>query len=224
MNPHRPFWGLLHRRECVVPTWRGLLLVTLFGVGLMVMAVSTVHSFLEVTNPVSADVLVVEGWVPDYVLEKAKIEFERHHYRRLYVTGSPIEMGMNLSEYSTFAERGAAILVRMGIKTNVIEAVPTRAVWRDRTYSAGLAVKNRLDQQATSEMAINVLTMGVHARRSQLLFQRAFGRGVRVGIIAIENRDYDPKHWWKFSEGVRAVVDEFVAYIYALVFFPIAEP
>ena len=67
--------------------------------------------------------------------------------------------------------------------------------------------------------------MGPHARRSRLLFEKAFGRDTRVGIIALEDRDYDPAHWWKSSQGVRTVTDELIAYGYArLLFHPAAQP
>ncbi|MBI5430194.1 MAG: hypothetical protein HY938_07030 [Nitrosomonadales bacterium] len=193
---------------------------TLLGVILAVMAVSAVHSFLVVTEPVPAGVLVVEGWAPDYVLEEARVEFERHHYRRLYVTGGPLETGGHLSEYKTYAELGVATLVRMGMSKDVVEAVSTPFVRQDRTYTSALALKSRLHQQALHETGINLMSLGVHSRRSHLLFQKVFDEDLRVGIIAIEDRGYDPGRWWKFSAGVRTVVDEFVAYIYVLVVFP----
>lgn len=220
MNPRDACWGLFHRRECLVPTWQGLLLFTLFCVVLMVMAVLTVHPFLAVTEPVPAGVLVVEGGVPDYVLEEARVEFERHQYRRLYVTGGPLSHGGHLSDYKTYAELGAATLVRMGMRESALEAVPAPSVRRDRTYTSAVALKNWMLQHSASETSINLVSMGAHARRSQLLFQKAFGEDSRVGIIAIENREYDPKRWWQFSDGVRTVVDELIAYIYALVVFP----
>lgn len=193
---------------------------TLFGVVLMVMAVLEVHPFLAVTEPVPAEVLVVEGGVPDYVLEEARVIFKRHRYRRLYVTGGPLGHGGPLSDYKTYAELGAATLVRMGMSESALVAVPAPLVRRDRTYTSGVALKNWLLQHAASETSINLVSMGAHARRSQLLFQKAFGENSRVGIIAIENREYDPKRWWQFSEGVRTVVDELIAYVYALVVFP----
>jgi hypothetical protein len=60
--------------------------------------------------------------------------------------------------------------------------------------------------------SFNVVTEDAHARRTRLLFQKAFGHGVRVGIISIPNRDYDAKHWWRSSEGVREVIGEAIAY------------
>lgn len=215
------FWGLLQRRECLIPTWRGFFLFTFLGVMLAVVAVSRVHSFLAVTKPVPVEVLVVEGWVPDYVLEEAREEFERNHYRRLYVTGGPLEIGGHLSEYKTYAELGVATLVHMGMNKNSVEAVPTPSVRQDRTYTSAIALRNHFHQLSLHEAGINLMSLGAHSRRSQLLFQKAFGDDLHVGIIAVENRGYDPSRWWKFSAGVRTVIDEFIAYIYVRVVFPL---
>jgi uncharacterized SAM-binding protein YcdF (DUF218 family) len=70
-----------------------------------------------------------------------------------------------------------------------------------------------------SVSSINVVTENVHARRTRLLFQKAFGGDVRVGVIAVPNPDYEPGHWWRYSEGVKDVLSEAIAYIYARLFF-----
>ena len=67
--------------------------------------------------------------------------------------------------------------------------------------------------------SINVLTEGAYARRTRLLYQKAFDQNVTVGIIAVSNPDYNPKQWWRYSDGVREVIGESIAYIYAEFFF-----
>jgi hypothetical protein len=66
---------------------------------------------------------------------------------------------------------------------------------------------------------MDVVTLGAHARRSRLLFQKALGDEFQVGVIAIEDRQFDPNHWWQSSAGVRRVIDELVAYLYARTLF-----
>jgi uncharacterized SAM-binding protein YcdF (DUF218 family) len=68
---------------------------------------------------------------------------------------------------------------------------------------------------------IDVVTEDVHARRTRLLFQKAFGKDVQVGIIGVANVDYPANRWWHYSQGLKNVVSEFAAYLYArLLFFP----
>jgi hypothetical protein len=52
-----------------------------------------------------------------------------------------------------------------------------------------------------------------------LLYEKAFGKNVVVGIISVPNPDYDVRHWWRYSDGVREVLSESVGYVYARLFF-----
>jgi hypothetical protein len=61
--------------------------------------------------------------------------------------------------------------------------------------------------------------MGPHARRSRLIFQKAFRDEVGVGVISVPDDEYDQGHWWTTSAGVRTVLGEVIAYLYARFFF-----
>lgn len=218
------YWGLLCRRTCWLPTLRGwLLLFVLLGVP-AVFGFRNAETFLAVNDPVPDGVLVVEGWSPDYALEAAKAKAQESPNRVLYVVGGPLEHGAPLSEYKTYAELGAATLLRMGMSQDTVQAVPAPLVRRDRTYAAAVALRNWLREHGDVPKAINLISMGAHARRSRLMFEKAFGSGTPVGVMDIQDRDYDPRHWWKSSQGVRSVLDEMIAYGYArFLFSPSAE-
>jgi hypothetical protein len=62
---------------------------------------------------------------------------------------------------------------------------------------------------------MDVITLGPHARRSRLLYQKAFGNAVSLGVISLADPAYDSRYWWRSSEGVREVWGEAVAYLYA---------
>jgi hypothetical protein len=93
---------------------------------------------------------------------------------------------------------------------------------RHRTYQSALAVRKLLNSRAASDRTFTVLTEGVHARRSRLLFEKAFGTSVPV--ISVPPADYDPRRWWVYSEGIKEVIEESVAYLYTrCLFWPNAE-
>jgi uncharacterized SAM-binding protein YcdF (DUF218 family) len=223
-GPNRTCLGLLCRRQCLVPTLRGWLLLAVSLVALSVLAVLELPSFLAVTDPVPGGVLVVEGWEPDYMLKFATAEFKRNHYTKIFVTGLPIEQGVFLSEYTNFANVGAASLARLGMDANDVQAVPCSKIRRDRTYNTALALKHWLRDHDLAPTKVNVITGGLHARRSRLLFQEALGKGVSVGVIAMPPNDYDERQWWRSSQGVRGLIGETLAYLYArLLFYPPQE-
>jgi hypothetical protein len=212
------------RRECLIPTLRGWIVLLLLGVALAALGISGAHTFLTVNDPVPSDILVIEGWIPDYALQRALANVAGDHYRKILVTGGPISSGTLLCGYTNWAELGAATLIRLGVDTNTIEALPAARVTRDRTYASAVALHTWLHRHHIDTASLNIMTMADHSRRTRLLFRKALGREYQVGIISIENQDYDPNRWWQSSEGVRTVVGEMIAYGYArFLFWPPAQ-
>jgi len=127
--------------------------------------------------------------------------------------------GGYINDFNTSASVGADLLKKAVIPREAIQMVPSHVNGRERTYSSAIALRDWFREHNTPVSSINVLTEGAHARRTRLLYQKAFGRNVTVGIIAVSNPDYDPKQWWRYSDGVREVTGESIAYIYAKFFF-----
>jgi len=219
MPEARHFWGLLRRRQCLVPTWRGWLALLLVFAALFFLLGRRAHAFLAVSAPAPGGVLVVEGWANDEALDQAVAEVRRNHYERVFVTGGPLEIGAPLAEYKTMAERGAAILLKLGLGTNLVQAVPAPRVRQDRTYASAVALKAWMRAHGGAPSRLNLMTEGPHARRSWLLYEKAMGPKVKVGVVSIPSPEYDQEHWWRSSAGVRAVISEGLAYGYARLLF-----
>ena len=206
-------------RQCRVLTPIGWVVVSM-GFGLvMVLVVLFVHPFLAPTKPIHGDILVVEGWLPDYALKKVKVYFQKEGYKLLVTTGGRISTGSFLSEHETWAELALSSLNELGIPQKKIIAVPGLLnIKKDRTYHSALAVKKRLYSEGLHETSIDIVSLGAHGRRSWFLFEDVFSP-VNVGVISILPNDYDVSQWWFFSEGVRSVVSESIAYFYARFIF-----
>jgi hypothetical protein len=195
------------------------LALLLVGLALAVWMVRSGYDFLAVNDPCPGGVLVIEGWAPDYALQETMGEFRRHRYTKLLVTGGPIEKGAPLVEYRTTAECSVAILLRMGLATNAVQAVPMPKTLQDRTYFSALTLKRWLRAHGGVPAQLNLMTGGAHARRSRLLFGKAFGAETRIGVVAIPSQEFDPEQWWASSAGVRTVLGELIAYGYARFIF-----
>ena len=85
--------GLIKRKNVWLPTWRGWVLVFLVVAAALITGMYRIHAFLAVNQPVSSDVMVVEGWLPDFALKKAVQIFKSQNYHLMVVTGGPIEAG-----------------------------------------------------------------------------------------------------------------------------------
>lgn len=211
--------GLAKRKEIWLPTLRGWAALGLVAAGLGVAAIVGVVPFLTTVKPLHHGILVVEGWLPDYALEEAKRTFESHSYRLLVVTGVPIEQGFYLRDCKDYAQLGAATLKEFGMDEKSIVPVSCPEVPKDRTYSTARLVDRWLEGQP-SEEGVDVFTLGVHARRTWLLYRLALGPGRSVGIIAGEDRRYGDR-WWTTSSGFRIVTGEAIAFVYAkFLFYP----
>lgn len=210
---------LIQKKNVRVPTALGWAILALITVIAFLITLLGIQSFLAVNQPNQSEVMVVEGWLPDFALDEALREFNQRHGRLLLVTGGPIEQGHMLVSYKNFAELAAAILEQLGLDRRRIRVIPAPDVLKDRTYASALALKAWLKQAPFPIKAINLVSLGAHARRSRLLFEKALGPGLAVGIIAIPDRRYDPRAWWKSSTGVRLTLDELIAYLYARFLF-----
>ena len=212
--------GLLEKRVRWGFSRKGWICFIATSALIFICATMWIYPFFSVTKPVEADLLVVEGWVPDYAIRAAASEFKKGVYRKIITTGGPIRgMGSYVNDYNTAANLGAARLKALDLNSEQVQMAPSRVFQRDRTYASAVALRDWLAINCPSDSKINIITTDVHARRTRLLFQLALGGRFSVGIIAIPNPDYNSKHWWRYSEGVRDVMSEAIAYVYAKFFF-----
>jgi uncharacterized SAM-binding protein YcdF (DUF218 family) len=201
-------------------SWRGWLLFLAIAIGMATLFLFRIYPFLAISQRMDTDILVVEGWVPFYAIRFAVAEFGRGHYERIFTTGGPlVGSGRYVNDHQTAASGGAKRLKAAGIPSEVIQMVPSRVMTRDRTYGSAIALAKWLREHNVPIRSINVLTENLHARRTRLLFQKALGDEIAVGIIAVPHPDYDSRYWWRYSEGVREVITELAAYVYAKLFF-----
>jgi hypothetical protein len=217
--PRRRRLGIFEKRERWSLTPVGWLLLVGFMALTGFAGIKTIYPFLALHHRVDSQLLVVEGWIPDYGLEELRSEFEKHRYKLIVITGSPILKGQVLAEYNNYADLTRAALLKQGWDPNTIVAVPSSAALRDRTYTSALALRDWMEKSGQQFDAFNVLSRAAHCRRTWLLYQLAFKGKAKVGMISGIELRYDGNNWWKSSEGVREVIDETIAYIYAKFFF-----
>jgi uncharacterized SAM-binding protein YcdF (DUF218 family) len=219
-------WRTVSSKQRWSLTWRGWLLVVFFVGAVSTVIVRASYPFLALTNPVDAEYLVLEGWVHEYAARAAVVEFTNGRYRKAFSTGGPVSgLGGYVNDFQTAASVGADRLINAGLQHHLVEMVPDRhPPGRDRTYQAAVALRDWFSTQNIQVRSINIVTEDLHARRSRLLFQKALGPQVRVGVIAVPNPDYDAGRWWRYSAGVKDMISEGAAYLYVKLFFHPDKP
>ncbi|PYX00340.1 MAG: hypothetical protein DMG86_12655 [Acidobacteria bacterium] len=215
-TPARAMWGLFDRKERWSLSWRGRVIVTSALLLVSALVLTGVYPFLAITQRVD---------INEYAIRAAVKEFQSKHYQRVFTTGGPVEgTGGYINDFMTSASVGADLLRKAGVPEQSLQMVPSRVMDRDRTYGSAVALRNWFRQHKMVVSGIDVVTEDLHARRTRLLFEKALGDKVAVGVIAIPNPDYDAKRWWRYSEGLKDVLSEAATYVYArLLFYPSAS-
>jgi hypothetical protein len=211
--------GLIIRRKCWTLTLRAKLLVVILLVAAVGVLVWGIHPFLAVRDPVPASVLIIEGWSPPYTMKQAAAEFLAGGYQTVIVLRPAFDIGDKYESGRYSGDFVAALLVEHGVPKERVNTLFPNVVRKDRTYHSALAAKEWLARQSLAIKSLDVATLGPHARRSRLLYEKAFGDEVKIGIIPLDDIEYEPVHWWRSSEGVREVIGESIAYLYARLLF-----
>jgi uncharacterized SAM-binding protein YcdF (DUF218 family) len=220
MSAPGKFFGCFTRKERWGVSPRGWLAAISVFLLAAVLWLLDVQPFLAQTRRADTKILVVEGWIHEFAIRAAVDEFKSGAYEKIYTTGGPVVGdGGYSNDFNTSASVGAELLKKNGVADESLQMVPSHVSGRDRTYSSAVALRDWFRAHNIAVRSLNVLTEDAHARRTRLLFQKAFGPGVAVGIISVPDPDYDAKHWWRYSEGVREVLGESIAWIYAEIFF-----
>ena len=215
----RALGGMLVRREAWRLSLRGFFVLCGLALAAIGLFIRFIYPFLAVTDRVPSEYVVAEGWLAVPELRVAAEEFAKGGFKKILTSGTLVKDEWNVADRITFADWAGSKLERIGVPTNLVQRVPSYRSEKDRTYNSALAVKEWFATNGIALRGLNVYTEGTHARRTRLLFQKAFGDDVQIGVIAIDDPTFDPRRWWCSSEGVREVIGESIAYVYARFLF-----
>ena len=197
------------------PSWFGWVLIVLLSAGLLYGCVANLYSFLAPEKAPHEGVMVIEGWIHDFALDEAVALYRSGNYSKIICTGVPIETGSYIQQFESYPEMTAARLRKLGLPSSEILTTVADATKKDRTYLSAVALRECFMAYNIKETNLHLVTVGPHGRRSWLLFQKALGEEYTVGINCLEDYGYEPERWYLYSQGVRQVISELIAYTYA---------
>ncbi len=209
---------LVKRRTVWWPTWLGLfsiffllaLPVTWWGL--------RGESFLSSTERFPAEILVVEGWIGSDGVRAAAMEFKRGGYQYVVATGGVANSkGWGQSGWS-YAEGAENELIRSGVPEEKIIVAPSRGSETHRTFESAMAVFRALENRGVHPKALNVFTLGAHAKRSCLVFAKVLGSRTEVGVVSWIPSDYQGEPWWRSSDRAKDLLTETAGYLYEALF------
>ena len=172
------------------------------------------ESYFSLTRRLPAEVLVVEGWLGYYGYDgflAAASEFNQGHYQYIVATGGLREK-QNGQDPRNYAEMAEQALVRFGVPRDRVIAAPTEGIERERTFKSAVAAWQALRDRGIRPLALNVLTLGPHARRSQLVYEKVFRPASQVGVVAWAPSSYQTEPWWRSQSRTKCLLKETVGY------------
>lgn len=106
----------------------------------------------------------------------------------------------------THADHCAHLLQREGIPQERITVVRGSELSKSRTMAnaEGFAIQAGAD----GLQAVNIISLGVHARRSRKMFRKACDPGMSIGIIALHDPEASSNNWFKHRMGWLRVMKE----------------
>ena len=211
--------GLVVRKERWCLTLRGWLLGTGLILACGFFVALTIHPFLAPTERLPAKLLVVEGWSPPSAMRTVITEYRSGNYDQVILVRPLFDVPDDYESGRSYGMWLVHLLVTNGVPESKLAVLFPKVTHKDRTYHSALVVKEWISAHQPTVDALNLATTGPHARRSRLLYEKAFASKVKIGVIAMQSPGYDPHRWWQTSAGVREIIGETIAYVYARIFF-----
>jgi len=161
--------------------------------------------------------MVVEGWVGPETIDAAADAFSHESFRWVVAAGGPTGERRNRKR-QTYAEIAADGLIEAGVASEKIIRAPARDVETQRTYESAIAVREALVMKGLSPKTLTIFTRGVHARRSQLVYSKVFGRDTQISVISWQPTSQHTKFWWQSSARAKDFFTETIGYVYEALF------
>lgn len=114
------------------------------------------------------------------------------------------------NNYNSFAELAKNNLLAIGIDSSLVVSIPGKKVTINRTLTSALAFRDWLKTSDIEVKGINIVTLGTHAKRTWMIYNKILDKKYDIGIISIQ--DYREQHSKRYK--VLKTIRETIGIIY----------
>jgi hypothetical protein len=115
-----------------------------------------------------------------------------------------------VNNYKSIAEVARNNLIDLGVDPSRVEAVPGRRTRINRTLTSALALVDWLKTSDRRVTGINVMSRGIHSRRTWMTYKSIIDKTYNIGIISLPESSGTGRGKLEFDD----VVVEVLSYIY----------
>ena len=108
-----------------------------------------------------------------------------YQFNSEYDIGKLDEKDKTINNFDSNAEIARNNLIAYGIDSSIVIAVPANKVTINRTLTSALAFRDWLKTTDINVTGINIISQGVHSRRTWLTYKKIIGKSYDVGIISL---------------------------------------
>jgi hypothetical protein len=110
-----------------------------------------------------------------------------YQYNTVSVISKPDGFDRNANNFGSVAELTRKELLNMGIDSNLVIAIPCKSVKMNRTLTSALAVRDWLRISDIEVKGINIESLGTHALRTWMTYNKILNNKCKIGIISLPN-------------------------------------
>lgn len=111
------------------------------------------------------------------------------------------------NNFNSFAELARNKLLSLGIDSSIIFAVPADGVRINRTMISALALRDWLKTTDINIKGINVVSIGMHARRTWMTYYKVLNEKYKIGIVALPDVPTNTSWSCKVFKTIRETLD-----------------
>jgi hypothetical protein len=97
------------------------------------------------------------------------------------------------NDHSSDAELAKRNLLAMGLDTNSVVDIPDSETLLNRTLTSARTFRNWTDSTHIEIKGVNIVTLGSHARRTLMIYQKVLQNNKNVGVISVP--DFRERHF-----------------------------
>ena len=90
-----------------------------------------------------------------------------------------------VNNFDSNAEIARNNLIAYGVDSSVVIAVPANKVTINRTLTSALAFRDWLKTTDKNVTGINIISQGIHSRRTWMTYNKIIGKSYKIGIISL---------------------------------------
>ncbi len=133
-----------------------------------------------------------EGGVRDLFVKEIIIDkkfFIPYQFNSVYDIGKLGGDNIIVNDYESHAELARNRLISTGIDSSSVIAVNGRRTEFNRTLTSALSFHKWLNSYNGDTKSINIITLGIHSRRTWMTYKSILDKSLEIGIISLPETD-----------------------------------